>query len=121
MKTLWQKIFGTAAKTNQTAKSRLHFVLVQDRTGLSSEEMASFKEELVGVIQHYFEIETEGFDITYKREGEETALVINSPVIVRKSRKLTKELEVESEDSETEPAEEVEEESSEDSPAATPA
>ncbi len=87
MITLWQKIFGSAASSNQTAKSRLHFVLVQDRTGLNSEEMASFKEELVQVIEKYFEIEKDGFDISYKREDEETALVINSPVVVRKARK----------------------------------
>ena len=87
MITLWQKIFGNAASSNQAAKSRLHFVLVQDRTGLNSEEMASFKEELVQVIERYFEIEKNGFDISYKREDDETALVINSPVVVRKARK----------------------------------
>lgn len=88
MISLWQKIFGTAVETsNQTAKSRLHFVLVQDRTGLSSEEMASFRESLVDVIDKYFEIDREAFDISYKREGEETALVINSPVVVKKAGK----------------------------------
>ena len=51
MKNLWQRIFGTAAEaSNQTAKSRLHFVLVQDRTGLSCDELASFKGELLSVI-----------------------------------------------------------------------
>ena len=89
MKTLWQRIFGTAAESsNQTAKSRLHFVLVQDRTGLTNDEMASFKGELLTVIERYFEIEKDGFDISYRREDEETALVINSPVIVKKAKRL---------------------------------
>lgn len=83
MKSLWQKIFGSAATSNEKAKSRLHFVLVQDRTGLGNTEMASFKEELVQVIERYFQIDADAFDITYKREGEETALVINSPVVVK--------------------------------------
>lgn len=84
MKSLWQKIFGSVDSSNQTAKSRLHFVLVQDRTGLSNEEMADFKEELITVIEKYFTIDKEGFDICYKREDDETALVINSPVFVRR-------------------------------------
>ena len=94
MLSLWQKIFGIEASSasNETAKSRLHFVLVQDRTGLNSEEMANFKQALVDVIDQYFEIDKEGFDISYKREGEETALVINSPVVVKrcKARKSKK-------------------------------
>ena len=103
MKTLWQRIFGTAAESsNQTAKSRLHFVLVQDRTGLSSEEMASFKGELLSVIERYFEIEKDGFDISYRREEEETALVINSPVIVRKAKRLKVETTSEEPETETE-------------------
>ena len=84
MKTLWQKIFGTAVDSSNQAKSRLHFVLVQDRAGLSSEELAEFKEELIDVIEKYFTIDKEGFDLSYKREDEATALVINSPVLVRK-------------------------------------
>ena len=77
------------AQSNIKAKSRLHFVLVQDRTGMNSQEMTSFKEELVGVIEKYFEIDKKGFDINYKREGEATALVINSPVLVRRAAKRT--------------------------------
>lgn len=89
MKNLWQMIFGSAAAdtaSNQQAKSRLHFVLVQDRSGLNSQEMASFKEELVSVVGKYFQIEKDAFDISYKREGDATALVINSPVLVRKTK-----------------------------------
>ena len=92
MKSLWEKIFGSAASSNEKAKSRLHFVLVQDRTGLGNTEMASFKEELVQVIERYFQIDADAFDITYKREGDETALVINSPVAV-KTKKAAIEIE----------------------------
>ena len=66
------------------AKSRLHFVLVQDRTGLTNEELAKFKEEMVGVIERYFVIDKTGFDIAYKRNAETTTLFINSPIIVRR-------------------------------------
>lgn len=75
-------IGGSASKA--TAKSRLHFVLVQDRTGLTSDEMASFKEEMVSVIEKYFVIDRPGFDIAYKRDGDTSTLFINSPIIVKR-------------------------------------
>ncbi len=73
---------GKASKDD--ARSRLQFVLVQDRAGMSSDEMSKFKAELIGVIEKYFKLESDKFDITYKREGDGTKLLINSPVQVRR-------------------------------------
>ena len=82
---LKQKFFGPRHRTSKSvARSRLHFVLVQDRTGLSGDEMANFKKELVQVIQKYFVIDKQAFDIDYRRQGDTTTLLINSPVIVRR-------------------------------------
>lgn len=72
------------SSSKSVARSRLHFVLVQDRTGLTNEEMTKFKKELVAVIQRYFTITEDGFDVSYKRESDSTTLVINSPVKVRR-------------------------------------
>jgi cell division topological specificity factor len=80
---LKEKLFGHRA-SKSVAKSRLHFVLVQDRTGLTNEELAKFKEEMVSVIEKYFVIDKTGFDISYKRNGETTTLFINSPIIVKR-------------------------------------
>ena len=78
-------LFGSGSKSSKSlAKSRLQFVLVQDRTGLSAEELTSFKREMVGVIEKYFVIDEKGFDISYERAADLTTLVINSPVIVRR-------------------------------------
>ncbi len=77
-------LFGSVA-SGSLAKSRLHFVLVQDRTGLSSDEMVSFKREMLQVLERYFVIDEDGFDIAYAREGEQTTLRINSPVLVRRA------------------------------------
>lgn len=82
---LKKKLFGQSNESKETAKSRLHFVLVQDRTGLTNEEMAGFREEMVKVIEKYFVIDKEGFDIKYHRLADTTTLLINSPVIVRRS------------------------------------
>ena len=81
---LKQKFWGSTLDSKNRAKSRLHFVLVQDRTGLSAEDMASFKRELIRVIERYFIIDKQGFDVSYHREGKTTTLLINSPVVVRR-------------------------------------
>ena len=77
-------LFGNGRESKSVAKSRLHFVLVQDRTGLTNDEMAKFKREMIDVIERYFVIDKQGFDISYKRDQETTTLLINSPVIVRR-------------------------------------
>ena len=77
-------LFGRNGDSKSLAKSRLHFVLVQDRTGLTNEEMNNFKQELVTVIEKYFHLDKEGFDVAYKRESDESTLLINSPVLVKR-------------------------------------
>ena len=79
-----KNLFGNGRGSKGAAKSRLHFVLVQDRTGLTNDEIAAFKRELVGVIEKYFVIDEGGFDISYKRDTDLTTLLINSPIIVRR-------------------------------------
>ena len=79
-----RKLFGHETSSKSLARSRLHFVLVQDRTGLTAEEMAAFKKEMIDVIGKYFMIDKNGFDISYQRDADTTTLLINSPVIVRR-------------------------------------
>ena len=80
---LKNKLFGGNGSKDR-AKSRLHFVLVQDRTGLTGDDMAEFKRELMEVIDKYFVVDKTGFDVNYKREADSTTLLINSPVVVRR-------------------------------------
>lgn len=75
---------GAAKQSKSMAKSRLHFVLVQDRSGLTTDDMAAFKQELVAVISRYFVIDESGFDVNYKRDSDTSTLLINSPVVVRR-------------------------------------
>ena len=85
-----KKFFSTNGSGNgvreskNLAKSRLSFVLVQDRTGLTQDEIANFKKEMVAVIEKYFVIDETGLDVSYKRETESTMLIINSPVVVKR-------------------------------------
>ena len=93
---LKKKLFGQSNESKETAKSRLHFVLVQDRTGLTNEEMAGFREEMVKVIEKYFVIDKEGFDIKYHRLADTTTLLINSPA-PKSSRTPENETDIETE------------------------
>ena len=80
---LREKIFGS--KTSKSvAKGRLHLVLVQDRSGLSGDEMGDFRKDLLGVLQKYFVINDSGLEVSYQRESGSTTLVINSPVLRKK-------------------------------------
>lgn len=83
-----RNFFGNGSASKAMAKSRLHFVLVQDRTGLSNTEMAAFKKELISVIEKYFVIDEQGFDISYQRESDLSTLLINSPIVVRRQEGL---------------------------------
>jgi len=89
-------LLGADRGSKSAAKSRLHFVLVQDRTGLSNNEMAKFKREMVAVIEKYFVIEDRELDIQYQRESDCTTLLINSPVHVRRVKTASERLEVSS-------------------------
>ncbi|OVE79882.1 cell division topological specificity factor MinE [bacterium J17] len=77
-KRLWGKPIS-----KKTAKNRLQMVLVQDRSGLSSQEMDLFRKDLLDVISRYFVLERTSLDIEWQREDACTALVINTPVIGR--------------------------------------
>ncbi len=79
-----KKLFSSANGSKESAKSRLSFVLVQDRTGLTQDEISSFKKEMVSVIEKYFVIDETGLDVSYKRETDSTMLIINSPVVVKR-------------------------------------
>ncbi len=84
-----KKLFTGGASSKKTAKNRLQMVLVQDRSGLSSSEMESFRGDLLKVISRYFVLERAALDIEWERSDGSTALVINTPVVVkRKERKI---------------------------------
>ena len=79
---LKSRLFGKRfSKLN--AKNRLQMVLVQDRSGLSPNEMELFKKDLMNVLSKYFLIESKHLEVDWKRTDNETALVINTPITGR--------------------------------------
>jgi cell division topological specificity factor len=79
---LRKKIFHNSF-SKQTAKNRLQMVLVQDRSGLTTEEMELFRKDLLEVISKYFDLHKRDLDIEWQRSDSETALIINTPVVGR--------------------------------------
>jgi len=69
--------------SKRTAKNRLQMVLVQDRSGLTAQDMEDFKSDLLDVITKYFVLERKQLEVEWERSDNETALIINTPVIGR--------------------------------------
>jgi len=82
LEALKKKLFHNSF-SKQTAKNRLQMVLVQDRSGLSTEEMELFRKDLLEVISKYFDLQKRDLEFEWHRSDSETALVINTPVVGR--------------------------------------
>lgn len=87
-----KNLFGSSTKkgsssSKRTAKNRLQMVLVQDRSGLTSQDMDDFKKDLLEVISKYFMLDQKDIDIEWQREDNCTALIINTPVNGRREEK----------------------------------
>ena len=65
-------------KSKNNARNRLEVVLVQDRSGLTSSQMKNLKQELFNVMQKYFVMDKKSLDIEWQRDGDTTALVVNT-------------------------------------------
>lgn len=76
------RLFGQRLSKG-TAKNRLQMVLIQDRSGLSSQDMDLFRRDLMDVISRYFVLERTQLEIEWKRDSNATALIINTPVVVK--------------------------------------
>lgn len=67
-------------KSANQAKDRLRFVLIHDRTDLTPEALENLKNELLGVISRYIEIDPGAVRIEMAHEGREQRLIADIPV-----------------------------------------
>jgi cell division topological specificity factor len=74
------KVFGRDSASANIAKERLRLVLVHDRTNVSPQFLEALKEDLIGVISRYMEIDEENMDVTLQSTENQVALVANIPV-----------------------------------------
>jgi len=88
----FKKLIKTEERTNttrskDTAKERLHLVLMQDRANVSADFLELMKQEIIEVIKKYIEVDEELIDVRLTNQMEEDgvqgspALYANIPII----------------------------------------
>lgn len=78
---VFQRLLGNEPKSRDIAKDRLQLVLVQDRVNLPPDKMNQLKDELIQVISKYVEIEQDGIEISLTKNGRQSRLTADIPVI----------------------------------------
>ena len=112
-----EKVESNIVASKNTAKERLHLVLMQDRANVSADFLELMKQEIIEVIKKYIEVDEGAIDVrlTNKPNDDGTtgapALYANIPIMNIK-HEMGKETEKEEEQAEK--SEEVVEEKSED-------
>jgi len=77
------KLFFGDGVSKSSAKNRLQMVLIQDRSGMTAQDMDAFKSDLLDVISKYFVLERKQLEVEWQRSDNSTALIINTPVMGR--------------------------------------
>lgn len=86
-----------AANSKETAKERLHLVLMQDRANVSADFLELMKQEIIEVIKKYIEVDEGAIDVrlTNKENNDGTngapALYANIPIVNIKNEAKKKE------------------------------
>jgi len=81
MASFLDRLFGKSATSARTAKERLQFVLVHDRTDISPAVMEMLKDEIIAVISKHVDIDREGVEINLSQSPHESRLVADIPLL----------------------------------------
>jgi cell division topological specificity factor len=82
MSNFLDRLFGRADSTSaKTAKERLQFVLIHDRTDISPAVMEQLKDEIIAVISKHVDINRAGVEINLTQSARENRLVANIPLM----------------------------------------
>ena len=106
-------------KSKQTAKERLHLVLMQDRANVSADFLEMMKQEIIEVIKKYIEVDEKEIDVRLTNDVKEDgttgapSLYANIPIMNIKNE-MKKEVETKAKEEEN-IKQEVEEEKKEES------
>ena len=77
----------TGKKSAKSAKERLQFVLIHDRTDLTPAALDAMKDELIAVISKYVEIDSDSVHIDINHEGRTQRLLADIPLRVTGRRR----------------------------------
>jgi cell division topological specificity factor len=79
-------LIGNKTKSADKAKERLKFVLIHDRTDISPDAMDRMKDEIIGVISRYIEIDPKAVRLNISQEGREQRLMADIPIKATRRR-----------------------------------
>lgn len=75
-------LFGNEhASVRTTAKDRMHKMLIHDRLELPADRVASLEEELIAVVNRYFEIDRDSTRFDLQQYERKAALIANFPLL----------------------------------------
>jgi cell division topological specificity factor len=73
-------MFKRRKRSASSAKDRLQFVLIHDRTNLSPQELNDLKNDLISVLARYVSIDSNAVKITVEQDGREQRLLADIPL-----------------------------------------
>ncbi|MBQ9904900.1 MAG: cell division topological specificity factor MinE [Synergistaceae bacterium] len=77
-----KRFFGSGNDgSGQKAKDRLKIVLIHDRTDISPQLLDNLRDEIVGVLAKYMDIDMKKIEIDLDHDEEAVALVANIPIL----------------------------------------
>jgi len=83
------KIFWKQQEESKSiAKSRLQLILIQDRTGIEPGILDMLKDDLIDLLNKYFDINQSGLEMNIEREEQSMALVANVPITGMRTRRF---------------------------------
>jgi cell division topological specificity factor len=88
MNNFFERILGRDRKSATQAKERLKLVLIHDRTDMSPAALEDLKDELIGVISRYVDIDPAAVRIDVTQDGREQRLVADIPLRTVGRRKV---------------------------------
>jgi cell division topological specificity factor len=76
-----EKLLGAnTPRSKDDAKQRLKFLLIHDQVDLSPAQLEQMKNEIMGVIAKYVEVDADGVEFKLNKEDGHIALVSSVPV-----------------------------------------
>jgi cell division topological specificity factor len=78
------------SSSRQTAKERLQFVLVHDRTQISPQLLQTLKDEIIAVISSHVAVDQEAVEVTLTQNRRESRLQADIPLMSRSRQRVAR-------------------------------
>jgi cell division topological specificity factor len=91
MNNWFDRLLGRTPTTSaQSAKERLQFVLIHDRTDISPTVMETLKDEIIAVISKHVSIDSDNVQISLSQGQRQNRLVADIPLLNGHARRRRK-------------------------------